>query len=103
MKIGRLCGKSVERVARGDELQRPRLGKAHRRRDRTCAIESHEGVTEFARSAGSASVNAPIDHDSAADAGTDRDHDEVVRDEPQLVVMRLGERGDSRIVIDEGG
>ena len=44
----------------------------------------------------------PADHDAAADAGADREHHDDVGDRAHVVVVRLGERGDGRVVVDEG-
>ena len=80
----------------------PGCGKPRRRRHRSARqVETDERVSELAGAAGRAAVDPAAEHDPAADAGPDRDHHEVVRDQPQLLVVCLGERGHGRVVVDE--
>ena len=59
------------------------------------AVRHHDDVAEL----GPAAVERAVEHDAAADAGAEREHDEVVgaaaRAEPPL-----GERGGVRVVLD---
>ena len=60
-------------------------------------------MPELAGAAGGPAVDPAAEHDPAADTGADRDHHQVVRDQPELGVVRLGERGDRRVVVDKHG
>ena len=48
-----------------------------------------------------AAVDAAVDDDPAADPGADRDHHERLRDQVEVVVVGLGQRGDGGVVVDE--
>ena len=65
-------------------------------------VGGDDDVAELGRGAGGAAVDAPVDDDAAADAGADGDHHERAGDEVEVVVVGLGERGDGRVVVDEG-
>ena len=60
-------------------------------------------VAELAGAAGRAPVDPAAEHDPAAHPCADRQHHEVVSDEQQVVVVRLGQRGDGGVVVDEHG
>jgi hypothetical protein len=60
-------------------------------------------VAELAGSPRRAAIDPPAQHDPAPYPGTDRDHHQVVGDEPQLCVVGLGERGDGGVVVHEHG
>ena len=91
----------VERAARRQRLERPGLGVVAAVRERRAAqIGADDRVAELGGGAGRAAHDAPADDDAAADAGADREHHEVARDEPPVVVIGLGERGAGRVVVD---
>jgi len=58
-------------------------------------------VPELGGGTGRAAIRAPADHDPAADAGSDREHHELARDERAVVAVGLGEPGAGRVVVDE--
>jgi hypothetical protein len=60
-------------------------------------------VAELPGRAGRAAEDASAEHDAAADPGADGEHDQVVRHQPQLLVMGFGERRDGGVVVDEHG
>ena len=102
MRVGGLAGEPVERMAGGLVLERTRLREPPSAPARAPdKIEPDDRVTELAGAAGRAAIDPAAEHDPAPDPGADRDHHQVVRDQPQLGVVRLGERGHGRVVVDE--
>ena len=101
----RLSGKAIERVAGGRILERSRLRKPSpsvpaRARSQS-KVQPDDRVAELAGAAGRAAVDPAAEHDPAPDPGADRDHHQVLGDQPQLRVVRLGERRHRRVVVDE--
>ena len=87
--------------ARGQHLERAGLREhaAVRRRARRSRSSPIDRVPDLRGGAGGAAVQAPVEHQPAADAGADREHHEV-RDRHAAVAERLGERGARRVVLD---
>ena len=102
MQLGRLLGKPVQGVSRGDELERPRLREVLRRRGhRPREVKPHDGVSELPGAPGGTPVDSPANHDTAAHAGADGDHHQVARHQVEVLVVGLGQRGDGRVVVHE--
>jgi hypothetical protein len=83
-----------------ETLERPRLRDADRRGDRNGKVHSHERVSELARAAGPTAVDSTTEHESTADPCADGDHHEVVRHQPEPIVMGLRERRHRRVIVD---
>ena len=100
------CAAAASRARRSStcpaasDSSEPGCGKRVGARDRL--VERDQRLAELAGGAGGAAVGAAVDHDAAADARADRDHHQRARrrSRPSLVV-RLGERRDGRVVVDE--
>ena len=94
---------AVQRAAGGQVLQRVVVGLARGARRRAVGeVGADDDVAQLGRGARGPAVDATVDDDAAAHAGADRDHHERGGDEVEVVVMGLGERGDGRVVVDEG-
>ena len=93
----------VERDAGCLVLERPCLRELSRNRPRSRQVRRDQRVAQLACTAGRTAVDPASEHQATPHPGPDRDHHQVTGDDPQLVVVRLGERRDRRIVVHEHG
>ena len=99
VRAGRLEREPVERATRREPLERAGLREVARVARRAAPeVEADHRVAELRR-ARRAAVELPVQHEPAADAGPDREHDEVLVDDP-AAVGRLGQRGARGVVLD---
>jgi hypothetical protein len=96
-----LLRERVQATSRAERLERRGLGRTRLRGGRAGRqVRGHDLVPELGGRPGRAAVDAPVDHDAAADARPDSEHHEMAGDEGAIVRVGLGQGRAVGVVVD---